>query len=158
MKQQRNDRTLHDYTLPGYLLHQTNLDRNYSRGMGIYVHSSISNTVDEIEVEVSFSESCFIDKKNLKNRDVLCFGCFYRSPTTTSESENNNLLSYICTRTKHAHLCLVGDFNFAKISWKNWRTYASEESKESKFTETLRDCFLFQHIKQQHDVPTNLQF
>ncbi len=46
----------------------------------------------------------------------------------------------------YSHICLVGDFNFKNIKWDNLSTLKSENSKEVKFIETVRDCFLHQHI------------
>ena len=46
----------------------------------------------------------------------------------------------------YSHICFVGDFNFRDIDWNTWTTNHNEESKEMKFIENLRDCFLFQHV------------
>ena len=86
--------------------------------------------------------------------DILLFGCFYRSPTPSSISEDNNenlnkLLRSISMR-KYSHKCFVGDFNYRNINWVSWTTLQNEDSNEAKFVETIRDCYLHQHI----DEPT----
>jgi len=43
-------------------------------------------------------------------------------------------------------MCLVGDFNYKFINWKSWTTSKSENSDEYKFIETVRDCYLHQHL------------
>ena len=40
-----------------------------------------------------------------------------------------------------------------KINWKSWSTPHGLDSKEVKFIETIRDCFLFQYI----DKPTRIR-
>ena len=65
------------------------------------------------------------------------FRCFYRSPTaTTSSDENNDKLNNLLrrmTQKNYSHICLVGDFNFRDINWDSWTSPHNEESKESKF-------------------------
>ena len=51
---------------------------------------------------------------------------------------------------KYSHKCFVGDFNYRNINWVSWTTPHNEDSNEAKFVETIRDCYLHQHI----DEPT----
>ena len=39
----------------------------------------------------------------------------------------------------------LGDFNFKDINWVSWTTFHNTESKEAKFIETARECYLHQH-------------
>ena len=103
-----------------------------------------------------FKEACLLEIR-LRGGDILLFGCFYRSPTPTSDSIENNenlnrLLKTICTKS-YSHICLVGDLNYKDINWKSWTTSHGDESKEVKFIEAIRDCYLFQHI----DKPTRVR-
>ena len=87
----------------------------------------------------------------------MLFECFYKSPTPTSKSGVNNdnfnrLLQQIC-RKSYSHIRIVGDFNFKEINWQSWATCFGEDSKETKFIESTRDCYLFQHI----DKPTRIR-
>ena len=54
----------------------------------------------------------------------------------------------IISKKQFSHRCLVGDFNFPDINWKHWTTNHDENSKEVRFIETLRDCYMFQHNDQ----------
>ena len=47
---------------------------------------------------------------------------------------------------KYTSKCFVGDFNFKDIEWPSMSTHEDKESKESKFIETIQDCFLYQHV------------
>ena len=141
------ERTELDYVIPGYSLHPVNLDSNIVRRIIIYIHSSIDNCVIQINPDVKFSKVCLLEIR-LCGGDNLLFGCFYRSPNTTSTSEKNkanlnNLLKYLSGK-KHSHHCCVGDFNFRNINWFTWSTLHNEESKEPQFIETIRDCYLYQ--------------
>ena len=117
----------------------------------IYTHESLCKSTIKIEVNNKFEEACLLEIR-LRGGDVLLFGCIYRSPTSTPETtENNenlnNLLRSISDKS-YSHVCLVGDFNYRDISWKSWTTPHGENSKEVRFIEAVRDCFLFQHIEE----------
>ena len=149
------DRSLLDYNIPGFSLHPINLDENKEKGRGIavYTHESIEKSVIQITPEINFEEVCLLELK-LRGCDTMLFGCFYRSPTPSDLSEKNNedlnsLLKSI-SKKKYSHICFVGDFNFKDINWSNCTTIHREDSKEFKFIETVRDCFLTQHV----DKPT----
>ena len=143
-------RTEKDYEIPGYKMHPVNLDAQMGRGMAIYTKSSIKNNVVQINTSSAFQEVCLIEIQ-LNSKDILLFGCFYRSPTSNENSDSNNdslnkLLTDLCSNKRYTHKCFVGDFNFTDINWTNWSTNHNEESKEVKFIETVRDCYLYQHI------------
>lgn len=146
------DRNLLDYNIPGFSLHPTNIDDDLDNGRGIavYTHESIEKSVVQIKPTVKFEEVCLLEFK-LRGGDKLLFGCFYRSPTPSDLSDKNNedlnsLLKSISNK-KYSHVCFVGDFNFKDINWSNCTTVHSEISKESRFIETVRDCYLTQHIE-----------
>ena len=143
------ERTLQDYTMNGYVLHHTNIDSNVGRGIAIYVHSSIANLISQINT-TPFREACILEIY-LQGTDTMVFGCFYRSPSLNSASDENNdnlnaVLKNLALNKKYSHKCFVGDFNFNSINWNTCSSSHNEESKEEKFLETIRDCFLFQHV------------
>ena len=110
---------------------------------------SKTSTVGIYRVAKAFEEACLLEIK-LRGGDTLLFACFYRSPTPTEMSDDNNtklnnLLRSI-SRKKYSHYCILGDFNYRYINWQTWTTPHNEGSKEAKFIETIRDCFLHQHI------------
>ena len=132
-------------------LRAVNLDKSPGRGVIIYTHNSLDKSAIQIKVSNSFEEACLMEVR-LRNGDTLLFGCMYRSPTQTSYSDGNNdnlnqLLQELCAKS-YTHICVVGDFNYRDIIWKNWTTQHGENSKEFKFIETIRDCFLFQHTQE----------
>ena len=145
-----NDRQLLDYAIPGYSIHPVNLDDNTGRGIAVFTHESIDKSVIQIKPEFKFDEACLLEIR-LRGGDLMCFGCIYRSPTLSDTSaENNeslnNLLRCI-TKKNYSHICIVGDLNYRDINWEAHSTPHGENSKEAKFIETARDCFLHQHIK-----------
>ena len=77
----------------------------------------------------------------------MLFGSFYRSrtPTVTSDVNNENLNKLLTLISSKGYQCLVGDYNFKDINWISWTTSRNDESKEFKFIETVRDCHLHQH-------------
>ena len=150
--------TLQDFQIPGYTLHPTNLENGTGRGIAVYTHESINRSVIQIQVDSKFEEACLLEIR-LRGGDILLFGCIYRSPTTTGNSDQNNenlndLLKAI-TRKNYSHRCIVGDFNYRNINWNNWTTTHGAESKEAKFIETVRDCYLHQHINESTRIRGN---
>ena len=79
------------------------------------------------------------------------FRLFYRSPTkTTTSDENNkklNQLFHCLSEKKYSHKLLLGDFNYKHINWTTWSTPCNEESAESMFIEAVKDSFLHQHVE-----------
>ena len=132
------EKTELDYVIPGFSLNSVNLDSNIGRGITTYIHFSIDNCVNIINLDIKFSEVCLLEFRLCGGGNLL-FGCFYRSPTTTSTSEknnanSNNLLKYL-SGNKCIHQCLVAYFNFSDINWFTWTMPYSEESKEAQFIE-----------------------
>ena len=139
-----------DYDIPDYTLHPVNLDpSSKGRGIAVFTHSSIEKSTIQIQPDLSFEEACLLEIR-LRGGDNLLFGCFYRSPTGNENSELNNnrlndLLRTISSK-RYSHCCILGDFNYRSINWEKLTTPHREESQESRFLETTRDCFLHQHI------------
>ena len=81
----------------------------------------------------------------------MLFGCFYRSPTQhinyqTNNLELNDLLKRLSSTNQYKQRCFCGDFNFRDIKWPDCTTTKNEDSAEYLFIETIRDCFLQQHV------------
>ena len=147
-----SERTLRDFTINGFACHQTNLDNNIGRGIAVLTHSSISHLVTRINQTSEFQEA-FIIEIHLSKNDKLLFGCFYRTPTHTASSDENNarlntLIKTLALDKRFAHKCFVGDFNYNSIKWENWTTSLNQNSKEEKFLNALRDSHLYQHVKE----------
>ena len=144
----KNSQERHNYDIPDFSLHPVNIDKPTGRGIAVYTHSSLDQSVVQIKSDLGFQEACLLEIK-LRGGDHMLFGCIYRSPTSNSASEenNNNLnrLLLSIANTNYSHRCIVGDFNLKDINWSLCSTPHNDESKEQKFIETIRDCFLHQH-------------
>lgn len=144
------DRTRLDYEIPNFTLFPVNLLANEGRGIAVYIHSSIEKSVIEIKSLPLPEEVCLLEIR-LRKGDKLVFGCCYRSPTKTENSdENNKKLNHFLNQIscmKYSHICLVGDFNFGQINWKTTTTTCSETSAENLFLETINDAFYHQHVE-----------
>ena len=144
-----SERSSKDYEIPNYTTHPVNLDNVSGRGIAIYTHKSLDNSTIQITPNQSFDEVCLLEIR-LRGGDMLLFGCFYRSPTVCeSSSKNNDNLNRILkcvSLKKYSHICIVGDFNYKSINWATWTTTHNDDSLESHFIETIRDCFLLQHV------------
>ena len=57
-----------------------------------------------------------------------------------------SLLKTLSKNKKYTYKCFVGEFNFKDIKWPSMSTHKDEESKETKFIETIQDYFLYQHV------------
>ena len=146
-------RELHEYEFDQYkIVSHTNMNTTTGRGVVILAHSSILHLIVDVNqsINANFNESCIIEVR-LSRNNLMVFACIYRSPTKNDTSiENNNnlnkLIRDISSARKYSHKCLVGDFNFPTINWKNWTTPHLEESKEERFLNVLRDSFLHQNV------------
>ena len=49
-----------DYEIPTYSLHHVNLDNEVGRGLAIYSHSSLANSINQIDLDLSFEEVCLL--------------------------------------------------------------------------------------------------
>ena len=128
---------IQDYDIPDYTIHPVNLDLSSSGGgIAIFTHTSIDKSTIQIQPELAFEEVGLLEIK-LRGGDILLFACFY--------TKLDNLLRSI-SRKKYSHSCILGDFNYRGINWQTWTTLHNEDSKEAIFIETIRDCFLHQHI------------
>ena len=87
-------------------------------------------------------------KFSLKKEINLSSGVF----TVVEPSRNvqwkslTSLLKTLSENKKYTYKCFVGDYNFKDIEWPSMSTHKDEESKETKFIETIHDCFLYQHV------------
>ena len=116
------------------------------RGIVMYVDKSISSY--KIDISNDFQEAIFISIK-VNNAESLIAGCVYRSPNST-ELNNDNLNELINAMSSNCkqQLIIMGDYNFPLINWNSYSTLSGYMSKEAKFLETVRDCYLIQKIKQ----------
>ena len=116
------------------------------RGIVIYVKNNLKASCI---TELHKFEECVWISILLRGQDRLAVGCVYRSPNSSTENNEDlyRMMSNI-SNERYTHYLLVGDFNLPNINWKtNTPTINSTNSKEYKFIECMRDCFLFQRVE-----------
>ena len=83
---------------------------------------------------------------------ALVSDSIYRSPSVTTstciEELNEIILTNKVNNKKYDYLLYVGDFNFKEIDWENNNTNVGPEHLASKFLESVRDTYVYQHVKQ----------
>jgi hypothetical protein len=123
-------------------LFHSNLDNNVGRGIALYTHKTLGAMPYYLETE--YQESIWAEIK-LNSSDRLLVGCVYRSGSG-SEENNVNLEKLVkeAADSKHSHLLITGDFNYPDINWETW---SSDKEEQNHFVETIRDCYLYQHIR-----------
>lgn len=122
------------------------------RGTALYIRSELKAT--EVTMKTVFKEQIWVSM-NLSGGNKLLVGCVYRSPS--SSEENNRKLYDLITEAgerKYSHLVIMGDFNFKNIDW-NANATDYKNKNEYKFVETVRDNYLFQHVKEPTRIRVN---
>ena len=125
--------------------HLTNAESE-GRGIAIYTKSALKATQFTTESKAKEFLWCRI---KLKDQNEIVFGCIYRSPSSTSENLlyiNRMLKSVIDQR--FSHILIVGDFNMKEINWSLCESSENQEHISSVFLEGIKDCFLFQHVRE----------
>ncbi|CAG2202798.1 unnamed protein product [Mytilus edulis] len=124
-----------------YEMYSANVNNDIGRGVNLYIHESIEAT--QVDFETDYEESVWV----LVSGDKLLIGCIYRSPNGQDNNDESlrKLFKDVVSRD-YSHILLMGDFNYDKINWETWSTPTNEQSREYKFIECLRDCFLYQHV------------
>ena len=118
------------------------------RGIAVYSHKLVEKSILHIKPRIAYDEICLLEIK-LRGGDLMLFGCAYRSPTPSETSSHNNeqLNTFIrnLSTNRYSHKCILGDFNYKDINWETCTTIHHESSKEAKFLDAVKDCFLTQH-------------
>lgn len=139
------ERQLSEYIIDGYELVPINLGiRDGGRGLLIYVKDNL--TFNHINLGVDFLEYACVEIV-LNKQEKLLYTSIYRSPSSDINNNNklNTLLKEIVSR-KYSHTIINGDINYPGIDWENISTSQGPGEDEYEFIETIRDCFLYQHI------------
>ena len=132
------------YSIDGYSTFHKNINNRIGRGVILYVHKSL--LAEEVIVQSDFEEFVCVEIKLQKN-DKLLACVIYRSDSGTelNNSNLNKLMTQIADM-KYSHKLIMGDFNYRSIDWNSWTTTSSDSSSDSKFIESARDGFYYQHI------------
>ena len=88
---------------------------------------------------------------NNETEDKLLLTYIYRSPSASSTSCIKELEEILQTNKidsdKYSYVLYVGDFNFKEIDWENNNTSVGPEQIATKFLESVRDTYLYQHVR-----------
>jgi hypothetical protein len=88
---------------------------------------------------------------NNETEDKLLLTCICRSPSASSTSCIKELEEILQTNKidsdKYSYVLYVGDFNFKEIDWENNNTSVGPEQIATKFLESVRDTYLYQHVR-----------
>ncbi|KAK4317660.1 hypothetical protein Pmani_011282 [Petrolisthes manimaculis] len=137
--------------IPGYNLYTNDLHVTNTRGVSVYVRSTLNSKRTIPILTNTYNDSVWIIVNGSRNSELL-IGCVYRSgsPEVALQYETNLHETLIwAANTACSHKLIAGDFNHPGITW----TLAPElpervntSSPQSKFEECVRDSYLFQHI------------
>ena len=132
------------YQIEGYTLF--NSDFKQGRGTLIFIREVLGATDFEV---IDSCHDCVWCKLSLAKGDKLILGCIYRSPHSTVENITKlyDMLTSICA-SNPSHILILGDFNFKEINRDLFNCNVNETHPAYKFLECVRDCYLFQHVKQ----------
>ena len=135
-----------EFTISGFNMFYSNISCKNGRGILLYVHKSLE--ANEIRPKIKCDESIWV-KIKLKRQDQIILGCIYRSPNSIPENNKNlNLLLKEIVNRKASHTLIMGDFNYPNINWENMAiTHANYDKPDYHFVETVKECFLFQHLE-----------
>ena len=137
--------------IPGYSMFHNflpstlNLGSSGTRGICLYAAEHLN--VTEVFFNQSVIENVWVTL-SLQGGNSLLIGCLYRSPSGSTEDsvqQLEQLIRQVCA-TSHSHLVVVGDFNLPQINWSAQSSQAPMSHCSHSFIETIRDCFLFQHV------------
>ena len=126
------------------------------RGVLIYTKKELKASPSTAESFCDFDESCWCEIR-LKEDDKLLIGCVYRSPNSDALNNSKIVSAFkrVFDRSNFTHILICGDFNIPEVNWVNETTPASQTHYASVFMECLRDCFLYQHVKEPTHVKSN---
>lgn len=147
-KSYSRDIQLSEYNLiEGYEILPLNISNNSpGRGMIMYIKDNAKYSPYELNAKFQEGLLCEIE---FNNTDKPVIAGMHRSPSSCFENfqELCILFKEVCN-LKYTHILLLGDYNIPGIDWKSYTTEKGIDSVEYKFIETIRDCYLYQHIEE----------
>ena len=120
------------------------------RGLLMYIREGQDYDFSETELTTQVMENQTITMTTNENKKIVICSV-YRSPS--SDDANNNKINQLLRETVNMnvdHVIFVGDFNYPNINWNLLTNIGNDQDKEYYFIETIKDCFLVQHV----DRPT----
>ena len=93
---------MQEYNLEGYSNEAMNIDEGKGRGMFLFIHKSLPFQVHQFDVDFNEAQFCTL---KLKGKNTLLIGSFYRSPSSTTENNDNlNKLLDKINKTNFSHV------------------------------------------------------
>ena len=138
-----------EYKIPDYNMeHNKKLGpKDTGRGIFMYFHKSIVyNPIKIFQDRSEFPVELLTCEVKLADGEKLLLSNVYRSGSSTNSSNLRFFKAMkAISKLKYKHVLYVGDFNFPEIKW-NCLTTPCEKSLQFKFLESIRDCYLTQHV------------
>lgn len=135
--------------IPGFSMFCSDLNAQHSRGVCIYVRSSLNAQVYTDEHTSSFKDAVWIQIHSPGEATLI--GCIYRSgsPETARLYDNSlhDVLRHVSQLDSFSQHLIVGDFNHSSIRWNPEPEDPTNvlNTPESNFIECYRDTFYHQH-------------
>lgn len=125
---------------------------NVFTGRGCLIYTKEELKAFQIDTKIyEFMEYVQIGIHN-GTEDKLLLTCIYRSSSASSTSCIKELEEILQTNkidsVEYSYLLYVGDFNFKEIDWENNNTSVGPDRIATKFLETVRDTYLYQHVRE----------
>ncbi|XP_053897559.1 uncharacterized protein LOC128844145 [Malaclemys terrapin pileata] len=132
-----------DTIILGYKIYRKDRTGRAGEGMALYVKENVeSNEVKILSEFICSIESLWI-VISCSNKNIT-LGIYYRPPDQDGDSDDE-MLREIREAIKIKNSVIVGDFNYPHIDWEH---VTSGRNAESKFLDTLNDCFLEQLVRE----------
>lgn len=145
-KNYKRDIQISEFNIDGYEILSANLSKSSpGRGMLMYIKDSLKYS--PYNISISTFEENLLCEIQVGNNEKILVGSLYRSPN--GSEENFTQLCELFTESvkkRFSEVILFGDLNFPNITWDTCSTNGTIDSKEFRFIETIRDCYLYQHI------------
>ena len=137
--------------IDGYTLHMSNIEAPDTRGVCIYVDNKFKSV--EVKGKHNYNDAVWVSIYGDNQQHKVLVGGVYRSGTpSTAIKYDENLNEMMTTMSNLPHYMQTycfGDFNYNTIKWSPQPIPPNDkaaDSPEFKFTECIRDTYMYQHI------------
>ena len=157
----RRELTKTEFDINEYDIEWSNMKQEEpGRGLITYVRKGI--TYKQVFFDIPFIEYLAVTI-DLNKKEKLLVVNIYHSPNSDDANTValNNLILNIAEERSYESVLIAGDGNFKYIDWQLMLCSSTENSKDFKFLESVKDAYLEQHIKQPTrgrgtDIPSTL--
>ena len=132
-------------------------------GLILYIKNNLRARINEDLTNSEFAESLWCDVEADRQRALI--GLCYRSPTSTTENDENllSVMEKAVLRTAANHILIMGDFNFPEIDYASESVVGRDTEPPAMFLFKTQELCLSQHVKdatriRQNQTPTTLDY